>query len=69
MTRSVSSLNGIAGAMFKLIPTVRGGAVNSPIVFDRYDTVEAAREAGRDEARSGGEGRAGTTKVAGYGRV
>jgi len=31
--------------MFKLIPTVRGGAVNSPIVFDRYDTVEAAREA------------------------
>jgi hypothetical protein len=45
MTRSVSSLNGIAGAMFKLIPTVRGGAVNSSIVFDRYDTVEAAREA------------------------
>lgn len=31
--------------MFKLIPTVRGGAVNSAIVFDRYASVEDAREA------------------------
>ena len=31
--------------MFKLIPTVRGGAVNSAIVFARYASVEDAREA------------------------
>jgi hypothetical protein len=31
--------------MFKLIPTVRGGAVNSPLVFARYATVEEARDA------------------------
>ena len=32
-------------AMFKLIPTVRGGAANSPILFNRYATVEEARDA------------------------
>ena len=31
--------------MFKLIPTVRGGAVNSPLTFAKYATVEEAREA------------------------
>ena len=31
--------------MFKLIPTVRGGAVNSPLIFARYASVEAARDA------------------------
>ena len=32
-------------AMFKLIPTVRGGAANSQILFNRYATVEEARDA------------------------
>ncbi len=31
--------------MFKLIPTVRGGAVNSPITSKKYATVEEARDA------------------------
>ena len=31
--------------MFKLIPTVRGGAVNSPRVFATYATVDEARDA------------------------
>jgi translation elongation factor EF-Ts len=31
--------------MFKLIPTVRGGAVNSPLIFTRYETVAEARDA------------------------
>ena len=31
--------------MFKLIPTVRGGAVNSTLVFTRYATVAEARAA------------------------
>ncbi len=31
--------------MFKLIPTVRGGAVNSPLIFAKYATVEEARDA------------------------
>ena len=31
--------------MFKLIPTVRGGAVNSPLIFVKYATVDAARDA------------------------
>ena len=31
--------------MFKLIPTVRGGAVNSPLIFARYATVGEARDA------------------------
>ena len=31
--------------MFKLIPTVRGGAVNSPLAFAKYATVEEARDA------------------------
>ena len=31
--------------MFKLIPTVRGGAANSPILFNRYDSIEEARDA------------------------
>ena len=31
--------------MFKLIPTVRGGAVNSAIVSKKYATVEDARDA------------------------
>ncbi len=31
--------------MFKLIPTVRGGAVNSTLVFTRYATVDEARDA------------------------
>ena len=35
----------MALAMFKLIPTVRGGAVNSPLIFATYATVEEAREA------------------------
>lgn len=32
-------------AMFKLIPTVRGGAANSPLLFDRYASIEEARDA------------------------
>ena len=32
-------------AMFKLIPTVRGGAANSPILFNRYASIEEARDA------------------------
>ena len=32
-------------AMFKLIPTVRGGAANSPLLFNRYASVEEARDA------------------------
>ncbi len=31
--------------MFKLIPTVRGGAVNSPLIFVKYTTVDEARDA------------------------
>ena len=31
--------------MFKLITTVRGGAVNSPLIFVKYATVDAARDA------------------------
>ncbi|MEO2195927.1 MAG: hypothetical protein ABGY72_07530 [bacterium] len=31
--------------MYKLIPTVRGGAVNSPITSMKYATVEEARDA------------------------
>ena len=31
--------------MFKLIPTVRGGAVNSALVSAKYATVEEARDA------------------------
>ena len=31
--------------MYKLIPTVRGGAVNSPLIFTKYATVDAARDA------------------------
>ena len=31
--------------MFKLISTVRGGMVNSPLVFAKYTTVEEARDA------------------------
>jgi len=31
--------------MFKLIPTVRGGAVNSELIFTKYATVDEAREA------------------------
>lgn len=31
--------------MFKLIPTVRGGAVNSAIVSAKYATVDEARDA------------------------
>ena len=31
--------------MFKLIPTVRGGTVNSPLVFETYATVDEARDA------------------------
>jgi len=37
--------NGTSATMFKLIPTVRGGAVNSALVSAKYATVEAAREA------------------------
>ena len=36
---------GKAVTMFKLIPTVRGGAVNSLITSKRYATVEEARDA------------------------
>ena len=31
--------------MFKLIPTVRGGSVNSPLIFAKYATVDEARDA------------------------
>ena len=31
--------------MFKLIPTVRGGTVNSPLIFAKYATLEEARDA------------------------
>ena len=31
--------------MFKLIPTVRGGAVNSTLTYASYATVDAARDA------------------------
>ena len=31
--------------MFKLIPTVRGGAANSPLLFTRYASLEEARDA------------------------
>ena len=31
--------------MFKLIPTVRGGTVNSPLIFVKYATIEEARDA------------------------
>ena len=31
--------------MFKLIPTVRGGAVNSALIFAKYATVDEARDA------------------------
>ena len=31
--------------MFKLIPTVRGGAANSPLIFAKYATVDEARDA------------------------
>ena len=31
--------------MFKLIPTVRGGAVNSALIFVKYATVDEARDA------------------------
>ena len=31
--------------MFKLIPTVRGGAVNSSLAYATYATVDEAREA------------------------
>ncbi|MAG69950.1 MAG: hypothetical protein CL471_06615 [Acidobacteria bacterium] len=33
--------------MFKLIPTVRGGSTNSPRVFERYATVDDARESSK----------------------
>jgi hypothetical protein len=36
---------GKAVTMFKLIPTVRGGAVNSVITSKKYATVEEARDA------------------------
>ena len=29
--------------MFKLIPTIRGGTINSPLATARYATVEEAR--------------------------
>ena len=31
--------------MFRLIPTVRGGAVNSPLVYSAYTTLDEARDA------------------------
>ena len=31
--------------MFKMIPTVRGGAVNSALIFVTYATVDEARDA------------------------
>ncbi len=33
--------------MFKLIPTVRGGSTNSPLVAMRYSTVDEARESSK----------------------
>ena len=33
--------------MFKLITTVRGGAVNAPAISVRYSSLEAAREAAK----------------------
>ncbi len=32
-------------AMFKLIPTVRGGTANSPLLFTRYASLDEARDA------------------------
>ena len=31
--------------MFRLIPTVRGGAGNSPLVYSAYTTLDEARDA------------------------
>ena len=33
--------------MYKLVSTVRGGAVNSPVIAARFDSVEQAREAAK----------------------
>ena len=33
--------------MFKIIPTVRGGTTNSPRIFERYATVDEARESSK----------------------
>ncbi len=33
--------------MFKLVTTVRGGAVNSPAISTRYPTADDAREAAK----------------------
>lgn len=33
--------------MYKIVSTVRGGAVNSPAIAATYATVEEAREAGK----------------------
>lgn len=33
--------------MFKLVPTVRGGTVNSPLVFTRYASADEARAGAR----------------------
>ena len=33
--------------MFKLVVTVRGGSTNAPAASVRYDTVDAARDAGK----------------------
>ena len=36
-----------AHAMFRLVTTVRGGAVNAPAAAQPYPSVDAAREAAR----------------------
>ena len=33
--------------MFKIIPPVRGGTTNSPRIFERYATVDEARESSK----------------------
>ena len=33
--------------MFKLVATVRGGATNAPAIAERYDSVDAARDAAK----------------------
>jgi hypothetical protein len=33
--------------MFRLVSTVRGGSVNSPVIASKYTTVEEARDAAK----------------------
>ena len=42
--------------MFKIIPTVRGGTTNSPRIFERYATVDEARESSKQLIHESGRG-------------